>query len=80
MRGAPIPAEKHAHGWNAAWALCAKGSREVVAREEQVILKLSCSFSVKLLLRLPDGTLLLVDGKELVGRPEERLKKRVRTW
>jgi len=35
---------------------------------------------VKLLLRLPDGTLVLVDGKELVGRPEDRLKKRVRTW
>jgi len=46
VRGAPIPAEKHAHGWNAAWALCAKGSREVVAREERAILKLSCSFSV----------------------------------
>lgn len=35
---------------------------------------------VKLLLRLPDGTLVLVDGKELVGRPEERLKKRARPW
>ncbi len=35
---------------------------------------------VKLLLRLQDGTLVLVDGKELVGRPEDRLKKRVRTW
>jgi len=35
---------------------------------------------VKLLLQLPDRTLVLVDGKELVGRPEDRLKKRVRTW
>jgi len=35
---------------------------------------------VKLLLHLPDGTLVLVDGRELVGRPEERLKKRIRTW
>jgi hypothetical protein len=46
MRGAPIPAEKRVHRWNAARALCAKGSRGVVAREERVILKLSCSFSV----------------------------------
>lgn len=35
---------------------------------------------VKLLLDLPDGTQVLVDGRELLGRPEERLKKRVRTW
>ncbi len=35
---------------------------------------------VKLLLKLPDGTLVLVDGRELVGRPEDRLKKRVRDW
>jgi len=35
---------------------------------------------VKLVLWLPDGTRLLVDGRELRGRPEDRLKKRVRGW
>jgi len=35
---------------------------------------------VKLLLELPDGLKVLVDGRELRGRPEERLKKRVRRW
>ncbi len=27
---------------------------------------------------LPDGTIVEIDGKILVGRPEERLKKRIR--
>ena len=35
---------------------------------------------VKLLVKLPDGSLVLVDGKELVGRPEDRLKKKLRSW
>jgi len=35
---------------------------------------------VKLVLWLPDGTRVLVDGRELRGRPEDRLKKRVRYW
>ncbi|MEM0042449.1 MAG: ribonuclease P protein component 1 [Thermofilaceae archaeon] len=35
---------------------------------------------VKLLLKLPDGSLVLVDGKELLGRPEDRIKKKLRNW
>jgi ribonuclease P protein subunit POP4 len=31
-------------------------------------------------LELTDGTLIEVDGKEIVGRSEERLKKRIRRW
>ncbi|MGC8849403.1 MAG: ribonuclease P protein component 1 [Candidatus Bathyarchaeia archaeon] len=30
--------------------------------------------------KLPDGRKVLVDGKVIVGRPEERLKKRGRSW
>ena len=30
--------------------------------------------------QLPSNEKVLVDGKMLVGRPEERLKKRVRRW
>jgi len=29
---------------------------------------------------LPSGERVLVEGKVLVGRPEERLKKRIRRW
>ena len=35
---------------------------------------------VKLRLNLPDGTLVEIDGREIVNRPEERLKKRIRRW
>lgn len=35
---------------------------------------------VKLLVELPDGTLVLVEGRELLGRPEDRLKKKLRNW
>lgn len=35
---------------------------------------------VKLLIQLPDGSLVMVDGKELMGRPEDRLKKKLRSW
>jgi ribonuclease P protein subunit POP4 len=28
--------------------------------------------------KFPDGTVVEIDGKLLVGRPEDRLKKRVR--
>jgi len=35
---------------------------------------------VKLLVRLPDGVMVLIDGRELVGRPEDRLKKKIRDW
>jgi ribonuclease P protein subunit POP4 len=30
--------------------------------------------------RLPDGSLVLVEGKHMVGQPENRLKMRVRSW
>ncbi len=29
---------------------------------------------------LPDGLRLIVEGRVLVGRPEERLKRRLRDW
>ena len=29
---------------------------------------------------LPDGSSVLVDGKRLMGRPEERIRKRVQKW
>ena len=35
---------------------------------------------VKLLIWLPSGTRIIVEGKELVGRPEDRLKKKLRFW
>lgn len=35
---------------------------------------------VELQLTLPDWTRVLVEGRELVGRPEDRLKKRLRDW
>ncbi len=28
----------------------------------------------------PDGTIVEVDGKAIVGRPENRIKKRVKRW
>ena len=30
--------------------------------------------------RLPDGTLVEVEGAKLVGRPEDRVKRRIRRW
>ena len=30
--------------------------------------------------RLPDGTLVEVEGDKLVGRPEDRVKRRIRRW
>jgi len=30
--------------------------------------------------KLPSGERVLVEGRMLIGRPEERLKKRVRRW
>ncbi len=32
------------------------------------------------LFKLPDGCLVMVDGKNLVGRPEDRIKKPLRRW
>lgn len=43
------------------------GKRKTVVKEQSVF-----HFT------LPDGTVVEVDGKILVGRPEERLKKRIR--
>jgi len=31
-------------------------------------------------IRLPDGTWVEVDGKKLVGRPEDRVKMRLKRW
>jgi ribonuclease P protein subunit POP4 len=30
--------------------------------------------------RLPDGKIVLVEGKHMVGQPENRLKMRTRSW
>ncbi|MHA1959727.1 MAG: ribonuclease P protein component 1 [Candidatus Thorarchaeota archaeon] len=38
--------------------------------------KQTCVFDMT----LPDGTVVRVDGHNLRGRPEERLKKRLRRW
>lgn len=38
--------------------------------------KNACRF----ILELPSGERILVDGRALVGRPEERLKRRLRRW
>jgi len=34
----------------------------------------------KFIFELPSGEKILVDGRVLVGRPEERLKRRLRRW
>lgn len=34
----------------------------------------------RFIFELPSGERVLVDGRILVGRPEERLKKRLRRW
>lgn len=45
--------------------------------ERKIIVKDSSIFHFK----FPDGTIVEIDGKILVGRPEDRLKKRVkRLW
>ncbi len=43
--------------------------------EKKVIKKL-CTF----IFTLPDGTKVKVDGKLLVGRPEDRIKKKIPRW
>lgn len=43
---------------------------------EKRIEKKSCLF----VFRLPDGKKLQVDGKILVGRPEDRIKKKLLKW
>ena len=29
---------------------------------------------------MPDGTIVEIDGKAIIGRPEDRIKKRVKKW
>ena len=45
-------------------------------RGRKMVQKSVCDF----IFTLPDGTKVLVEGKYLVGRPEDRLKKKIRTW
>ena len=40
------------------------------------VLKRDCTF----LFTLPSGLLVKVEGKILIGRPEDRLKKKIRYW
>ena len=42
----------------------------------RMIPKETCIFKIA----LPDGTILKVDGKVLLGRPEDRLKKKLKFW
>ncbi|RLE63875.1 MAG: ribonuclease P protein subunit [Thermoprotei archaeon] len=42
----------------------------------KIVPKAVCTFKII----LPDGRLLKVQGKELLGRPEDRIKKRIRMW
>lgn len=47
-----------------------------VKDREKVVAKKNCKF----LFVLPDKTKVLVDGKLLVGRPEDRIKKKLPRW
>ena len=44
--------------------------------KEKTIIKKICVFD----LTLPNGTVVSVDGRLLVGRPEERIKKKLPKW
>jgi ribonuclease P protein subunit POP4 len=46
------------------------------AKGEKRLVKEQCVFSF----RLPSGKRVRVDGSVLVGRPEDRVKKRFRKW
>lgn len=46
------------------------------SKKEKKIIKKICVFDFK----LPDGTIVSVDGRLLVGRPEDRIKKRLPKW
>ena len=41
---------------------------------EKIIIKSTAVFHFT----LPDGTIVKIDGKTIVGRPEDRIKKRIR--
>jgi ribonuclease P protein subunit POP4 len=43
---------------------------------EKIVPKKNCTF----IFTLPDGTKVIVDGKLLVGRPEDRIKKKLPRW
>jgi ribonuclease P protein subunit POP4 len=44
--------------------------------KEKVIPKNNCIF----IFTLPNKTKIQVDGKLLIGRPEDRIKKKIRRW
>jgi ribonuclease P protein subunit POP4 len=44
--------------------------------KEKIIPKGNCIF----IFTLPDGTKVEVDGKLLIGRPEDRIKKKIARW
>ena len=45
-------------------------------KNEKIVIKKICVFEFK----LPNGTIVEVDGRLLVGRPEERIKKNFPKW
>ncbi len=65
-----------------------KGIKGVVIDETYNTLKVETRKGVKTLIKkecvfvftLPDGTKVMVDGKLLVGRPEDRIKKKLPRW
>lgn len=64
------------------------GTRGRIIDETRNTVKLSTRKGVKVVpkeaavfrLNLPDGSVVEVEGKELVGRPENRMKARARRW
>lgn len=55
-------------------------TREIVSIESDkkmiMVPKKDCVFEIT----LPDGTQVRIDGNLLRGRPEDRMKKRLRSW
>jgi ribonuclease P protein subunit POP4 len=43
-------------------------------KKKKVVIKETASFQFF----MPDGTIVEIDGKAIIGRPEERVKKRIR--
>jgi len=44
--------------------------------EKKVVIKNTAIFNFI----MPDGTIVEIDGKAIIGRPEDRIKKRVKKW
>ena len=44
--------------------------------EKKVVVKSTTIFNFI----MPDGTIVEIDGKAIIGRPEDRIKKRVKRW